>query len=138
MLQIGPLSHHAPAFPVKLLAICLTVFALLQAFSLDAVSEQLKKAYRLFTEGKFTNALQGFNQVLWTIPMVVVDSRKEVDELKELITICRRVASGLLTISHSLLTLSDAGVDSDKFECTSAVQHICQLWFHRSKVVFAV
>lgn len=89
MLQIGPLSHHAAAFPVKLLAICLTFFALLQAFSLDAVSEQLKKAYKLFTEGKFTNALQGFNQVLWTIPMVVVDSRKEVDELKELITICR-------------------------------------------------
>lgn len=62
---------------------------LLQAFSLDGVTEQLKKAYKLFTEGRFTNALQGFNQVLWTIPMIVVESRKEVDEVKELITIGR-------------------------------------------------
>lgn len=66
---------------------------MVQAFSLDGVTEQLKKAYKLFTEGRFTNALQGFNQVLWTIPMVVVDSRQEVDEVKELITIGRSVQS---------------------------------------------
>lgn len=61
----------------------------LQAYSLDGVSESLKKAYKLFTDGKFSNALQAFNQMLWTIPLVVVSSRKEVDEVKELITICR-------------------------------------------------
>lgn len=61
----------------------------LQAYSLDGVSESLKRAYKLFTEGKFTAALQAFNQMLWTIPMVVVSSRKEVDEVKELVTICR-------------------------------------------------
>lgn len=70
----------------------------MQAFSLDGVSEQLKKAYKLFTEGKFTNALQGFNQVLWTIPMVVVDSRKEVDDVKELITICRQAYKAILRL----------------------------------------
>ena len=53
------------------------------------MSESLKKAYKLFTDGKFSNALQAFNQMLWTIPLVVVATRKEVDEVKELITICR-------------------------------------------------
>ena len=65
----------------------------LQAYSLDGVSESLKKAYKLFTDGKFSNALQAFNQMLWTIPLVVVSSRKEVDEVKELITICRLASS---------------------------------------------
>lgn len=72
-----------------------------QAYSLDGVSESLKKAYKLFTDGKFSNALQAFNQMLWTIPLVVVSSRKEVDEVKELITICRLatlVAQGYVTI----------------------------------------
>ena len=57
------------------------------------MSESLKKAYKLFTDGKFSNALQAFNQMLWTIPLVVVSSRKEVDEVKELITICRFATS---------------------------------------------
>lgn len=65
---------------------------LLQAYSLDGVSDSLKKAYKLFTDGKFSNALQAFNQMLWTIPLVVVSSRKEVDEVKELLTICRSAA----------------------------------------------
>ena len=77
----------------------------MQAFSLDGVSEQLKKAYRLFTEGKFTNALQGFNQVLWTIPMVVVESRKEVDEVKELITICRSAFPLYMPMSFDLQSI---------------------------------
>ena len=65
----------------------------LQAYSLDGVSESLKKAYKLFTDGKFSNALQAFNQMLWTIPLVVVASRKEVDEVKELVIICRSVTA---------------------------------------------
>jgi coatomer protein complex subunit alpha (xenin) len=64
----------------------------LQAYSLDGVSDSLRKAYKLFTDGKFSNALQAFNQMLWTIPLVVVTSRKEVDEVKELLTICRSAA----------------------------------------------
>lgn len=61
------------------------------------MSESLNKAYKLFTEGKFSNALQAFNLMLWTIPLVVVSSRKEVDEVKELITICR---SGTAASQH--------------------------------------
>jgi hypothetical protein len=35
------------------------------------------------TEGKFTEALKLFSQLLTTIPLVVVDTRKEVDDVKE-------------------------------------------------------
>lgn len=67
------------------------------AHSLDGVSDALKKAYKLFTDGKFSAALQAFNQMLWTIPLVVVTSRKEVDEVKELISICREYNIALRT-----------------------------------------
>lgn len=73
----------------------------LQVYSLDGVTKSLTKAYKLFTEGKFSNALQAFNQVLWTIPLVVVSSRREVDEVKELITICRSV----IPLCHKNLVL---------------------------------
>ena len=63
--------------------------ACLQPFSLNGAGEQLKRAYKLVTEGKFSDALRAINQVLWTIPLVVVDTRREVDELKELIGICK-------------------------------------------------
>eukprot|EP00891_Asterochloris_glomerata_P008996 jgi/Astpho2/8996/fgenesh1_pm.00133_%23_27_t len=58
-------------------------------FSLNGAGEQLKRAYKLVTEGKFSDALRAINQVLWTVPLVVVDTRREVDELKELIGICK-------------------------------------------------
>lgn len=77
----------------------------LQAYSLDGVSDSLKKAYKLFTDGKFSNALQAFNQMLWTIPLVVVTSRKEVDEVKELLTICRSAAHTNKLISKSAIAL---------------------------------
>lgn len=41
------------------------------------------------TEGKFTDALRAFTRMLHVIPLTVVESRKEVDEVKELITICK-------------------------------------------------
>ena len=77
----------------------------LQAYSLDKVSDSLKKAYKLFTDGKFSNALQAFNQMLWTIPLVVVTSRKEVDEVKELLTICRSAVHTNKRILTSTLAL---------------------------------
>ncbi len=77
----------------------------LQAYSLDGVSDSLRKAYKLFTDGKFSNALQAFNQMLWTIPLVVVTSRKEVDEVKELLTICRSAGHTNKLISKSAIAL---------------------------------
>ena len=81
------------------------------------MTEQLKKAYKLFTEGKFTNALQGFNQVLWTIPMVVVDSRKEVDEVKELITICRSLQFGTFSSGRLHARIASCGFQQMETVC---------------------
>ena len=84
---------------------------MMQAYSLDGVSESLKKAYKLFTDGKFSAALQAFNQMLWTIPLVVVASRQEVDEVKELITICRYLdstAENISTGSFAVVTCVEA------------------------------
>ncbi len=83
-----------------------------QAYSLDGVSESLKKAYKLFTDGKFSNALQAVNQMLWTIPLVVVSTRKEVDEVKELITICRCAA---VTTAFATAQLARAPVTNVSF-----------------------
>ena len=45
--------------------------------------------YRVFTGGKFTEGLRLVNTLLLLIPLTVVDTRREVDELKELLTIAR-------------------------------------------------
>ena len=82
----------------------------LQAYSLDGVSESLNRAYKLFTEGKFSNALQAFNLMLWTIPLVVVSSRKEVDEVKELITICRSATVAKVHCHNPFLSICGRAV----------------------------
>eukprot|EP00249_Psilotum_nudum_P025087 c29370_g1_i2 orf=331-3948(+) len=64
-------------------------------YTLLSLEEKLKVAYRLTTEGKFTEALRLFLSVLQTIPLVVVDTRKEVDEVKELIGITKEYVLAL-------------------------------------------
>ncbi|GBF89236.1 coatomer subunit alpha [Raphidocelis subcapitata] len=65
-------------------------------FSLARLEDDLKAAYKLVTEGKFSDALRAFQAMLRTIPLLVVESRKEVDDAKELVVVCREYATGLL------------------------------------------
>ncbi|KAG1362151.1 coatomer subunit alpha-1 [Cocos nucifera] len=65
------------------------------AFKFSQMDEKLKAAYRVTTEGKFPEALRQFLGILHTIPLLVVDSRREVDEVKELIQIAREYVLGL-------------------------------------------
>eukprot|EP00250_Pteridium_aquilinum_P020114 c24708_g1_i4 orf=186-3830(-) len=58
-------------------------------YKLSLAEEKLKQAYRVTTEGKFTEALKLFLGILHMIPLLVVDTRKEVDEVKELVSICK-------------------------------------------------
>ncbi|GAX83376.1 hypothetical protein CEUSTIGMA_g10801.t1 [Chlamydomonas eustigma] len=58
-------------------------------YSLKMLEEMLKASYKLVTEGKFTEALKSFTRMLHIIPLTVVDSRKEVDDVKELVCICK-------------------------------------------------
>lgn len=41
----------------------------------------MKAAYKLVTEGKFSDALKVFVRMLQIVPLMVVDTRKEVDEV---------------------------------------------------------
>lgn len=50
-------------------------------YSLSHLEEQLKAAYKLVTEGKFSDALKLFLRMLQVIPLMVVETRKEVDEV---------------------------------------------------------
>lgn len=60
-----------------------------QVYSLAGLEEGLKRAYRSVTEGKFGDALSRFNGLLHLIPLLVVDTRKEVDDVKELLSIAK-------------------------------------------------
>lgn len=64
-------------------------------FKFSQMDEKLKAAYRATTEGKFPEALRLFLNILHIIPLIVVDSRREVDEVKELIEIAREYVLGL-------------------------------------------
>ncbi|CAM8968901.1 unnamed protein product [Rhodiola kirilowii] len=64
-------------------------------YNFSQLEEKLKSAYRTTTAGKFTEALRLFLSILQTIPLIAVESRKEVDEVKELIIIVKEYVLGL-------------------------------------------
>ncbi|KAK6946303.1 Coatomer, alpha subunit, C-terminal [Dillenia turbinata] len=64
-------------------------------FDFSTLEEKLKAGYKVTTTGKFTEALRLFLSILHTIPFIVVDSRREVDEVKELISIVKEYVLGL-------------------------------------------
>ncbi|XP_010263850.1 PREDICTED: coatomer subunit alpha-1 [Nelumbo nucifera] len=64
-------------------------------FNFSQLEEKLKAGYKATTAGKFTEALRLFLSILHTIPLIVVESRREVDEVKELIIIAKEYVLGL-------------------------------------------
>ncbi|CAK0784913.1 hypothetical protein CVIRNUC_008118 [Coccomyxa viridis] len=64
-------------------------------YTLSTLEERLKGMYRSVTDGKFSEALRQVNALLAIIPLTVVATRHEVDELKELISIAREYSIGL-------------------------------------------
>ncbi|GLJ14129.1 hypothetical protein SUGI_0226700 [Cryptomeria japonica] len=64
-------------------------------YSLSVVEEKRRVAYRAMTEGKFCEALRLFVNILHIIPIIVVDTRKEVDDVKKLIGIAKEYVLGL-------------------------------------------
>lgn len=69
-----------------------------QVYNLSGLEEMLKKAYRSVTEGKFNDALSRFNALLHIIPLLVVDTRREVDDVKELLCIAKCVLLSEFTV----------------------------------------
>ncbi|KAK7259912.1 hypothetical protein RIF29_25527 [Crotalaria pallida] len=64
-------------------------------FKLSQLEEKLKAGYKSTTAGKFSDALRTFISILHTIPLIVVESRREVDEVKELIIMVKEYVLGL-------------------------------------------
>nr|GMC52242.1 coatomer subunit alpha-1-like [Ipomoea batatas] len=64
-------------------------------FNFSQLEEKLKSGYKLTTQGKFSEALRTFQSILHTIPLIVVESRREVDEVKELVIIVKEYVLGL-------------------------------------------
>lgn len=58
-------------------------------FKMPAIETALRAAYKSVTDGKFQDAKDGFQNLLVTIPLVTVEARRQVDELKELVSISR-------------------------------------------------
>ena len=59
-------------------------------FRFYLLDDKIRLAYRATTDGKFSEALRLFLTILHTILVIVVDSRREVDEVKELIGIGKK------------------------------------------------
>lgn len=51
--------------------------------------------YQLTTIGKFTEAVENFQQILMKIPLLAVDTRQEIAEAQQLLNICREYIVGL-------------------------------------------
>jgi coatomer protein complex subunit alpha (xenin) len=64
-------------------------------FNFSQLEEKLKSAYKATTLGKLAEALRLFTTILHTIPLIVVESRREVDEVKEFILIVKEYVLGL-------------------------------------------
>ncbi|KAK3013678.1 hypothetical protein RJ639_009648 [Escallonia herrerae] len=64
-------------------------------FNFSQLEEKLKAGYKATTAGKLTEALRHFLGILQTIPLIVVETRREVDEVKELIIIAKEYVLGL-------------------------------------------
>lgn len=64
-------------------------------FNFSQLDEKVKAGYKATTTGKFSDALRHFMSILHTIPLIVVETRREVDEVKELIIIVKEYVLGL-------------------------------------------
>lgn len=63
--------------------------------SLPVLEEKLKAAYKTTTEGKFGEALKLFVSIIHSIAVLLVESRREVDEVRELLGIAKDYAVAL-------------------------------------------
>lgn len=68
--------------------------------SLDSLVQKLQGAYGATTQGQFTNAMQLFNQILQAVPFLVVDGKKELND------VCGQVCCTVSRISSRCAALA--------------------------------
>lgn len=60
-----------------------------QTLKVNALLEQLKQAYRAFTNAQFSECKECLESILRTIPLISVTARSEANDLKELVDVSR-------------------------------------------------
>lgn len=85
-LFVYPRREHSaskgPAFPAVV-------------YQLPALIENLQTCYQLTTGGKFSEAVDKFRAIILTVPLLVVDSKQDVAEAKQLLAICKEYVVAL-------------------------------------------
>ena len=64
-------------------------------FKLAMLEKKVVEAYEHVTKNRLADAVAAFTAILHTVPLLVVETRKEVDDVKELLSICREYHTGL-------------------------------------------
>jgi len=99
-----------------------------QPLQLSALLEQLNQAYKAFTAGKFTDAIDLFRAMLHAVPLLVVGSRTEAQEVKELVTYCREYIVGLsLELKRKDLVAANPDANAARGVELAALFTHCQL-----------
>lgn len=65
------------------------------SIKLNELVQRLQICYQLTTGGKFTEAIQKLQNILLSIPLLVVDNRQEIAEAQQLLSICREYVVGI-------------------------------------------
>lgn len=62
---------------------------------LSDLVQRLQMCYQLTTNGKFAKAIEKLQNILLSVPLLVVDTKQEIAEAQQLIQICREYILGL-------------------------------------------
>jgi len=62
---------------------------------LEHCVDELKLAYKAVTDGKFQLAMEHFANILYTLPLLVVEKKAQEQEVYELLNICREYYTAL-------------------------------------------
>ncbi|CAF1023866.1 unnamed protein product [Didymodactylos carnosus] len=92
---------------------------------LEELVSRLQLAYRLTTNGKFSEAVEKFRSILLSVPLLIVDTRQDVSEATQLIEICREYIIGL-QMSMAKKDLQGANVEKRSCELAAYFTH-CNL-----------
>lgn len=86
---------------------------------LNDLIQRLQACYQLTTAGKFTDAIEKLQSILFSIPLLVVENRQEIAEAQQLLSICREYVVGI-KMETNRKTLPNATLDDKKRHCEMA------------------
>ncbi|XP_044765066.1 coatomer subunit alpha [Coccinella septempunctata] len=86
---------------------------------LNELVQRLQACYQLTTSGKFTEALEKFQNLLLCVTLLVVETKQEVSEAQQLLKICSEYICGL-QMETLRKTLPKSTLDEQKRQCEMA------------------